>query len=110
MHCQRFIGPPQNRREMLLRCANGFGAMALAAMLGESAEGAGASHSQSGGEPLAPRTPHFRAKANSVIFLFMDGGPSQVDTFDPKPLLDREHGQPIKMKIPATQFNNAGNV
>jgi hypothetical protein len=46
----------------------------------------------------------------SVIFLYMDGGPSQVDSFDPKPRLDREHGQPIKMKVPATQFNNVGNV
>jgi len=110
MHCQRFIGPPQNRREMLMRCANGFGALAMAAMLGESSEGAEASRSQAGGDPLTPRATHFRAKAKSVIFLFMDGGPSQVDTFDPKPRLDREHGQPIKMKIPATQFNNVGNV
>ena len=60
--------------------------------------------------PLAPRPPHFAAKAKSVIFLYMDGGPSQVDTFDPKPRLDREHGQPIKMKTHPTQFNNVGNV
>ena len=60
--------------------------------------------------PLAPRPPHFPAKARSVIFLFMDGGPSQVDTFDPKPRLDREHGQPIKVKTHPTQFNNVGNV
>jgi len=45
-----------------------------------------------------------------VIFLYMDGGPSQVDTFDPKPRLDREHGQPIKTKTHPTQFNNVGNV
>ncbi len=45
-----------------------------------------------------------------MIFLFMDGGPSQVDTFDPKPRLDREHGQPIKVKTHPTQFNNVGNV
>jgi uncharacterized protein (DUF1501 family) len=45
-----------------------------------------------------------------VIFLYMDGGPSQVDTFDPKPRLDREHGRPIGMKTPPTQFNNNGNV
>ena len=60
--------------------------------------------------PLAPRPPHFAAKATSVIFLFMDGGPSQVDTFDPKPRLAREHGQPIKVKTHPTQFNNVGNV
>ena len=45
-----------------------------------------------------------------MIFLFMDGGPSQMDTFDPKPRLDREHGQPIKVKTHPTQFNNVGNV
>ena len=45
-----------------------------------------------------------------MIFLFMDGGPSQVDTFDPKPRLDREHGSPIKVKTHPTQFNNVGNV
>ncbi len=56
------------------------------------------------------RRTHFAPKATSVIFLFMDGGPSQVDTFDPKPRLDREHGQPIKVKTHPTQFNNVGNV
>ena len=56
------------------------------------------------------RPPHHAAKARSVIFLYMDGGPSQVDTFDPKPRLDREHGQPIKVKTHPTQFNNVGNV
>jgi hypothetical protein len=95
---------------MLMRCANGFGAVALAAMLSESSPAADLAGSPSVADPLAPRTPHFRPKAKSIIFLYMDGGPSQVDTFDPKPRLDREHGQPIKMKTPATQFNNVGNV
>jgi hypothetical protein len=91
---------------MLLRCANGFGAAALAGLLGDSAFGAEPSVK----DPLAPRPPHFKARATSVIFLFMDGGPSQVDTFDPKPRLDREHGQPIKAKVQPTQFNNVGTV
>ncbi len=86
------------RREMLLRCSNGFGAFALAALMGEPAFGS------------ATRPPHHRAKARSVIFLYMDGGPSQVDTFDPKPRLDREHGEPIKVKTHPTQFNNVGTV
>ena len=62
--------------------------------------------------PVPPRTRRrtSRPKARSVIFLFMDGGPSQVDTFDPKPLLDREHGQPFKMKAEPTQFNNNGKT
>jgi hypothetical protein len=103
MHCRRFHTPPPNRREMLLRTANGFGALALAALLGEHSSAADAN-------PLDPRPPHFPARARSVIFLFMDGGPSQVDTFDPKPRLDREDGRPIQMKTPPTQFNNVGNV
>jgi hypothetical protein len=103
MHCRRFIETPSTRREMLQRCANGFGAVALAAMLGEQSQAADV-------DPLTPRPTHYKARAKSVIFLFNDGGPSQVDTFDPKPRLDREHGQPIQMKTPPTQFNNVGKV
>ncbi|MCD6052142.1 MAG: hypothetical protein K0Q55_3560, partial [Verrucomicrobia bacterium] len=74
------------RREMLARCANGFGMMALTALLGDKAFGAGANSGTAGGA-LAP---HFKARAKNVIFLYMDGGPSQVDTFDPKPRLQAE--------------------
>src|SRR4051812_23227238 len=104
MHCRRFLERPLNRREMLVRCANGFGALALTALLGEPAFGEVLTN------PLAPRAPHFGAKARHVIFLYMDGGPSQMDTFDPKPRLEREHGQPFQMKKEPTQFNNDGNV
>ncbi|MEX0712401.1 MAG: DUF1501 domain-containing protein [Pirellulales bacterium] len=90
---------------MLARCANGFGAVALAALAQPHASGAAAE-----GGPFAPRPAHFAARARQVIFLFMDGGPSQVDSFDPKPRLAKEHGQPIKMKTPPTQFNNVGTV
>ena len=111
MHCGRFITPPISRRDMLARCANGFGAVALAALLGEeSSAGPIALASKPGVDPMAPRPTHFPAKAKNVIFLFMDGGPSQVDTFDPKPRLDREHGQPIKAKVQPTQFNDVGKV
>jgi hypothetical protein len=106
MHCRRFQPAPLSRRDMLLRCANGFGAVALAALLGDRAYGADPADK----DPLAPRPPHFPAKAKSVIFLYMDGGPSQMDTFDPKPRLDKEHGQPIKTKVEPTQFNNVGTV
>ncbi|HVA49327.1 MAG TPA: DUF1501 domain-containing protein [Pirellulales bacterium] len=92
---------------MLAQCAGGFGTVALTALLNDRA-----ANDATAGElnALAPRPTHFPPKATSVIFLYMDGGPSQVDSFDPKPRLDREHGQPIKMKVPATQFNNVGNV
>ena len=92
---------------MLLRCANGFGAIALMALLGDRSF-AGATASAGAGGPMSPRPPHFPAKARNVIFLYMDGGPSQVDTFDPKPRLQQEHGQPFKMRMEPTQFNNNG--
>jgi hypothetical protein len=85
--------------------------VALASLLAEEARAATPPKvTGPGQDPLAPRLPHYSPKAKSVIFLFMDGGPSQVDTWDPKPRLIREHGQPIKMKIPETQFDQVGNV
>lgn len=95
---------PTTRREILRQAANGFGAAALAALMQERSYGAPAVN------PIAPHRPHYPARAKSVIFLFMDGGPSQVDTFDPKPRLAMEHGQPIKMNVPPTQFDNVGTV
>jgi hypothetical protein len=92
---------------MLIQCANGFGALALTALLGETAYGKALTVSN---DPLAPPLPHYTPKARSVLFLFLDGGPSQMDTFDPKPRLAKEHGQPIKMKVEPTQFNNIGTV
>jgi hypothetical protein len=72
---------------MLRRVGAGFGSLALTALLADEA-------AASPGNPLAPRRPHFPARAKRVIFLFMPGGPSQVDTFDPKPRLSRDHGKP----------------
>src|SRR5207249_9617935 len=95
-------------REMLLRSANGFGAAALAALLAET-RGLTAPGSPDA-DPFAPKKPHFPPKATSVIFLFMDGGPSQVDTFDPKPLLEKYHGKPFPAKVEPTQFNNVGTT
>src|SRR5438874_7267174 len=107
MHCHRFHTIPLTRRDMLRRCANGFGLAALSALLADPAYGAAPSRDS---DPLAPRLPHHEAKAKSVIFLFMDGGPSQVDTFDPKPALEKYHGKPMPLKVLPTQFNNNGNV
>lgn len=92
-----------SRRQMLARCANGFGAIALTALMSDWAIG-GDSETQSSQSWLTPRMGHHKAAVKSVIFLYMDGGPSQVDTFDPKPRLTQEHGQPIRMKAPPTQF------
>ncbi len=78
-----------SRRELLRRAGAGFGSVALAAILADMAVAASPPPA-----PLAPRSPHSRARARRVIFLFMPGGPSQVDTFDPKPKLSRDHGKP----------------
>ena len=78
----------RNRREFIRDGFCGFGALALASMLQrDRVRGANLN-------PLAAKPPHHDAKAKSVIFLFMAGGPSQVETFDPKPLLNELHGQP----------------
>ncbi|MBK5290700.1 MAG: DUF1501 domain-containing protein [Acidobacteriia bacterium] len=89
-------GRPESlsRRQMLCRCANGIGGMALLHQMAQA----------------ATRTPHHAAKAKSVIFLFMDGGPSQMDTFDPKPRLTRENGQKIPFATPTTVFNISDKI
>jgi Protein of unknown function (DUF1501) len=79
-------GPIQlTRRQTLKAAACGFGYLALAGLAAEAAA--------SRTNPLAPKTPHFRPRARRMIFVFMQGGPSHVDTFDYKPLLDREDGK-----------------
>ena len=97
------------RRELLCRAANGFGGLALAALMAEQ-RGAAAGDAARSIQPMAPRQPHYEAKAKSVIFLFMDGGPSQLDTFDPKPRLAKENGQPIPLETPTTVFNISDKI
>ena len=82
-----------NRREALCRMGGGFGMLSFASMVGESIAKAD-TLADSQGVPSA-RIPNFKPKAKHVIFLFMNGGISQVDSFDPKPMLDKYHGQPI---------------
>jgi uncharacterized protein DUF1501 len=77
----------RNRREFLTDAFCGFGALAFGSMLAQEQ-----AHAQSV-NPLAPKKPHHGAKAKSVIFLFLSGGPSHLETFDPKPLLNELHGQ-----------------
>lgn len=80
-YCGRDL-PLRSRREFLQKAGLGFGMIAATDLLARE-------------NPLAARKPHFPAKADSVIFLFMHGGPSHIDTFDPKPLLNELHGQPV---------------
>lgn len=86
-----------SRRDMLHQSALGFGSLALTSLL--QAE-----------NPLAAKRPHFRPRAKRVIFLFMKGGPSQVDTFEHKPLLQRDHGKPLPFDKPKVTFAKTGNL
>lgn len=103
------------RREMLSLCRNGFGSLAFMGLM-SSAMGcrpADALNQLAAAEmPMAPKLANFAPRARSVIFLYMDGGVSQVDSFDPKPRLDREHGESPydKFKVDNTQFNNIGKL
>ncbi len=108
------IACPMSRREMLALCRNGFGAVSLMGLMGSVPFGQvlSSTRQEAGANPFAPRVPHHVSKARSVIFLYMDGGVSQVDSFDPKPRLAREHGENPrdKFKVDATQFDDVGII
>ncbi|HND54775.1 MAG TPA: DUF1501 domain-containing protein, partial [Pirellulaceae bacterium] len=95
-----------SRRGMLRRAATGFGSFALAALLGDESRRAAVAATN----PLAERQPHFAPRAKRVIFLFMHGGPSHVDTFDYKPSLIRDDGKPMPIPKPRVQFAQTGNL
>lgn len=98
---------PVTRRDALRTSAVGFGYLALAALLADDAVGAS---NPSPKNILAPRPPHLPARAKRVIFLFMKGGPSHIDTFDYKPLLERDHGKPLPFDKPRVQFAPTGTL
>src|SRR4030095_15330265 len=90
-------GPLISRRALLRQASCGFGTLGLAGLFND------VSNIFAGTEPanpMAPKGPNFIPKAKRVIFLFMHGGPSSIDTFDPKPRLDRDDGKPLPMKVP----------
>jgi hypothetical protein len=87
--------PHTSRRDFLARAGAGFGALALADLLQGTAHAAAGDDSRPVTHPLRARVPHFAPRAKSVVFLFMEGGPSHIDTFDPKPALAELAGKPI---------------
>src|SRR5215510_3156739 len=93
-----------DRRTMLKRAAAGFGYLAFAGLCAEAASPPSAPPG-----PLSPKTPHHRPRAKRVIFLFMHGGPSQTDTFDYKPRLNRENGKPCPFKLPGVLADGKRN-
>ncbi|MBC7965270.1 MAG: DUF1501 domain-containing protein [Fuerstia sp.] len=101
-----------NRRRLLQTSAIGFGQLALSALLQERA-GATAGNAEPAGmsaDPLAARVTHFLPRAKRAVFMFKKGGPSHVDTFDPKPLLTRDHGNPPPIALPRVTFAQQGNL
>jgi DNA-binding transcriptional MerR regulator len=96
-HRPRIVDLALTRRELLARMGNGMAALGLVSLMG--AEGLLAQSAprakNASLNPLAPKRPHFTPKAKRVVFFFANGGPSHVDTFDPKPMLDKHHGQPL---------------
>lgn len=103
MNIPHFSYPPITRRAMLRQCSLGFGSVALAGLLSDKTYGAIASDSKTPG-------PHFKPRAKHVIFCYMSGGVSHVDSFDPKPELAKRQGQPMPVPVKPTMFNNNGNI
>ena len=87
------------RREMLGRCSTGFGLLALAGLMSQKSSGA-----------LRPPATDFTPRARNVIFCYMSGGVSHLDSFDPKPMLKKLAGQPMPVKVERTMFNNNGRI
>jgi hypothetical protein len=83
--------PAVSRRQVLRESACGFGSLALAALCAEAARA---------DNPLAPRPPHHSARVRRMIFVFLAGGPSHIDLFEPKPELERRAGHPLPFEVP----------
>ncbi len=111
-HCGRFRTAGLTRRDILSNAACGFGSVALSALMADHSFATAPQWPASDRQPRvsSAKPTHFEPKVKRVLYLYMDGGPSQVDTFDPKPRLARENGQPFKMAIRKTQFNNNGKT
>ncbi len=106
-HCGRYRELACSRRDMLRTVSGGFGMLAFGGLFAQSAL------ARAGSDALSERAltaTHSKPRARSVIFLYMDGGPAQMDTFDPKPRLSDFDGKPFPMAMAPTQFNNNGNT
>ncbi|MBL9089681.1 MAG: DUF1501 domain-containing protein [Planctomycetaceae bacterium] len=104
-----------SRRELLKSSAVGFGHLAFASLLAQEAGAVEAAAGSKPGasaarNPLQAKSPHFAPRAKRIVFLFMKGGPSHVDTFDPKPQLDRDHGKAPPFDLPKVTFAKQGNL
>jgi len=101
---------PMSRRQMLRRFASGFGMLGLAGLLAEDFVSNTFAADGPAANPLLVKPPQFPARAKRIIFLFMSGGPSHVDTFDPKPRLARDNGKPLPFEKPKLERTKTGNL
>src|SRR5688572_25395556 len=92
-----------SRRQALSHFANGFGLLGLAHLFASEAQAEKTN-------PISVRTPHFPARAKRVIFVFMSGGPSHVDLFDPKPRLRELHGKALPFEKPKLERTKTGSL
>src|SRR5579862_3725824 len=95
--------PPFSRREALRKFATGFGMTGFAVTAAQQAACAASTETNTG-NPWTPKAPHFAARAKHVIVVFLQGGLSQVDSFDYKPMLDKYDGKPLPYETPRTEF------
>ncbi len=111
-HWNSYLNQTLSRRDLLKASSIGFGNLALAGLLAQEQARAAAAATAGGSssDPLAVKPPHFKPRAKRVIFLFMHGGPSQVDTFDYKPLLKRDHGKPLPFARPKVVSSETFNL
>ncbi|MHB8520599.1 MAG: DUF1501 domain-containing protein [Limisphaerales bacterium] len=107
---ERGLYQPLNRRQMLRRFASGFGMVGLAGLLADDFVAGVLAGDGTPGNPLAVKPPVFPARAKRIIFLFMSGGPSHVDTFDPKPRLRQDNGKPPPFELPKLMRTKTGNM
>ncbi len=99
-----------SRREMLCRTGTGFGLLALSDLLAAEASASSTAEPGRAAHPYAVRAPHHAPRAKRVIFLYMPGGPSHVDLFDPKPRLTQDNGKPLPFDKPKLERTKTGNL
>jgi len=99
-----------SRREFLSRAGNGFGLVALADLLAGEASQAAPGGDDRAAHPFAVRAPHHAPRARRCLFLYMPGGPSHIDLFDPKPKVAAMNGQPLPFAKPRLERVKTGNL
>src|SRR5262245_17836308 len=102
--------PPLSRRELLARAGGGFGLLALSDLLAAELPAQAEGSPDRAASPYAVRKPHHKPRAKRCIFLYMPGGPSHIDLFDPKPRVAQDNGKPLPFEKPKLERTKTGNL